>query len=651
MIIGIMLGLLDGLNAVDSTGGPNGFRSVLALMLSMGIWGAIWAVGLPVLLRFLRRPPAAAPEESDRLFPVTQLLALAAICVWLGLAGSLVSGWIQDHLDVHRDTFRVGLAFVVSLLIGLILGRIFGHRLFRTTLRVPLLVLTAVLPIGIWVLEPRSEFAAQIDIPQPHARSASVKPLGGPNVLLIVLDTTRAQNLSAYGYARETTPFLREFAGEGTLYLDAISPAPWTVPAHASLFTGLMPSIHQATTEHRWLSSRFHTVAEILRDNGYLTAGFSCNSWVGPSFNLHQGFQHFFQVYRFPHVLEGDPVARLAWGRAATRLLGPFPPDKGAATTNRLVRRWLDGWQKAATGRPFFVFINYIEPHLPYDPPPGPRSHFANAPPRPALRGLLGDEWFPALFRAIGFHDLGSEDYQQLASLYDAEVAYLDSELRELLGGFRRRGLLDNTLVVIVGDHGENLGEHEGLLDHCFSLHQTLLHVPLIVRYPPLFPRGERYPGLVSTASVFSTIVEAAGAKVPPDSPAGASPLPRSGREPGLAYAMSEYELPIFELSSLATEAPGTDVRPFAVRQRSIQDGRFKLIWRSDSSSALYDLASDPGEENPLVPSGTSDGERLSRQLSAWVAGLRPENLPPPASEASLDPRTRESLRSLGYVQ
>jgi arylsulfatase A-like enzyme len=656
MLGGILLGLFDGLRAIDAPDGPAAPLSslALALFLSSGIWGVIGALGLPALVRLTEGVAAAAPDRSDRLPPTIRLLNFIVVYVWLILAALGLSEWIQGQLAIPSHVARVGLAFVGTCLIAVALTKGIAYFGPRSAGRVALLTAAAVTALAAWFLTSSRDLAARIDFRQVGEQAAAPKHHRGPNVLLVVLDTTRARNLSAYGYGRDTTPFLSEFARESTLYLDAISPAPWTVPAHASLFTGLSPSIHQATTEHRWLSSRFSTVAEILRDNGYLTAGFSCNSWVGPSFNLNQGFQHFFQVYRLPSVAEEDPLRRLFWGRVAshllgTRLVGLSPPDKGAAMTNRFVRRWLDQWQKSSSDRPFFVFINYIEPHLPYNPPPDVRSRFVNAPLRPALRGLVGDDWIEGLFRAIGLHNLEKADYEQLASLYDAELAYLDQELRELLDDLRHRRLLDDTLVLIVGDHGENLGEHGGLLDHCFSVHQTLLHVPLIVRYPPLFPEGERYPGLVSTASVFSTIVEAAGARLPPGSPPCAGPLPRGG-EVGAPYAMSEYGLPIFELSSLATDARGADVRPFAVRQRAIQDGRFKLVVRSDGESSLYDLASDPGEENPVDPASTPEGERLRRQLDAWVAALRPETLPPPASEAALDSQTRESLRSLGYI-
>jgi arylsulfatase A-like enzyme len=474
-----------------------------------------------------------------------------------------------------------------------------------------------------------------------------------PNLLLVVLDTVRADRLTPYDYARDTSPCLTRLASEGMLFEQAISAAPWTLPSHSSIFTGQFPSVHRATREHLFLNESIPTLAERVRERGYDTVGFSANVFVGPIFGLQRGFEDFALVSSVA-VAPDDPFRRHPVFAALLSWLGdPEPlPDKGAGLENRLARRWLDGHMRTAPQRPFFMFVNYLEAHLPYAPAAGPRARFAPGPVRPLVAPLVSWSFSEfAAFKLIALpNTVHDEDYRQISDYYDASVASDDARLNELIQDFERRGLLDNTVVIVTSDHGENLGEHRGLLDHAFSVHQTLLHVPLIVRHPASFPKGVRYRGVVSTVSIFPTLLEEAGATPAAGWHPAVPPLPRTLATPPPPFAVSEYSFPISEMSALTYAVPGADVQQFNVRQRAIQDGRHKLVVRSDGGESVFDLAQDPGEHTPLSESDPA-AVPLRAALGAWIASLPRHVEQPAADHLGANPETLRSLRALGYVR
>lgn len=501
----------------------------------------------------------------------------------------------------------------------------------------------------------RDAIVQQLQTTVPPSQSLAQ---GRPNILLLVLDTVRADHLSLYGYRRDTTPYLQQLAAKGLVYEQAISPAPWTVPSHASLFTGMPPSIHRADNAHRWLEDRWTTLAEALREAGYRTVALSSNSWVGPTFNLHQGFETLYEVYRLPSMEAEDPLQRLMMGGPLVRLLGPpKPSDKGGQLLTTLAETWLEQAQAAQSRstQPYFMFVNLVEPHLPYDAPEPYRSRYLEKPLSSVLQGMFSSSWMQT-FRLVGMQGaLDAQELPQLEALYDGGLAYTDALVKQLLEGLEAQGGLKNTLVVITSDHGENLGEHDGLLDHVFSVHQSVLHVPLVMVHPA-FEAGKRYPGLVSTVSLFPTLLEMAGVSLP-SAPVPYPPsLPRDLAGPPQAYVVSEYDLPLYELSLLSTEVPGFDVAPLSRSLTAIQDGQHKWVEAEPGGGQLYDLRSDPLEKVPQ-PSEQPAGQQLSAQLERWRQDFRPAQ-PAAAPDATsqqapvpLDDDTRASLRALGYIQ
>ena len=401
-----------------------------------------------------------------------------------------------------------------------------------------------------------------------------------PDVLVIVLDAVRADHLSAYGYGRLTTPVIDRLAADGVLYRRAISAGTWTVPGHASLLTGRLPSSHgsyRAAGEMNAataLDSSVATVAERLAAAGYDTAAFLANhAYLDPAFGLSRGFR----------VYETDNL---------------YP----AATLIRRVTAWLDHEAR----RPAFLFLNVLDAHEPYAAPPpydrlfpGRLDHVGNV-----NREYLRTGQLPA-----------PEVLAHCVSQYDGELRYMDDQLGRLLAEFQRLGRLDSALVVLTADHGELFGEH-GVLGHGTLPWDALVHVPLIVKYPHASRRGiEERP--VSLVDVAPTILRVLG--LPPLPDAQGAPLwERSG--------------PV-----IAEELGPTEDGARAVYDDS---GHVLFARGGGEQPALYDLGSDPGEERPLPVDGT--GVQLETELRGLLADMpRAPRGPVPTRTPKLQERLR----------
>ncbi len=657
-LLGGCLGLGDGLRSVAYAEATPGEGSVALLVATLlPIWGI--GVGLPLFVALFT--PRAG--RGAHLGPGAWRRGLRAVG-WVSTAAvpaSLVGLLVLYLVMALRPAASHNLQGLVALAVVVVLaGAVRRSPRAASGLLRPVVIVPAalVLLLAFLGLAPRGRLEAPRYLDSGNAQPAAAAswPERPPNILLVMLDTTRADRLSVYGYGEPTTPFLEKLAREATLYERAIAPAPWTLPSAASLFTGQLPYTHQAHEEHRLLRDEFVTLAELLAAHGYRTAGFSSNIVVGETYNLHQGFQQFYEVSRKsarkppPSALQRLLVMRAArrWRRAPAA----SGRDKGAAECNALVGRWLDSWERSADRAPFFVFVNYLEAHLPYVPPQPHRANFFWGRVREQIRPLVSDGFTNgAVYRLIGYRDLMEpEDYRQLSDLYDAALAYQDAQLRRLVGELAQRGILDDTVVVVVGDHGENLGEHGGLLGHALSVHQTLLHVPLLVRYPAAFKAGLRHPGLVAATGLFPTLLELAGASPDAAWPPAVAPLPRRAAAEH-EVVVSEYAVPVFELYELANEARGVDVGPWLVRKKAIQSRDWKLVRPSAGEAALFHLAEDPGETTRLDPLAHPAGEALGRRLDEILAALPRPTLGPFDAREALEEETREALRALGYLQ
>jgi arylsulfatase A-like enzyme len=450
-------------------------------------------------------------------------------------------------------------------------------------------------------------------------------PAARPNILLVVIDTARADRFPFDGYERPTAPALTALAGEGAIYTQAFSPAPWTVPAHASLFTGQYPSLHHTDCGSLRLPDAAVTLAEILRDAGYRTVGYTGNPWVSTTYNFDQGFDTFVETWRnVPRVSE----------------------DTGAAQTNEQVLRFLR-WRRdspEASRQPFFLFINYFEPHLPYHPPEPERSRLLRPGADPAAVQRLSRLGHPEEMRFIlGVSDLTPRDLAILNDLYDGEIAYVDRRVGEVLALLREQGILDRTVVAIAGDHGENIGDHH-MMDHKMSVHDTLLHVPLLLRYPPRVKGGQRIDAPVQLHDLQPTLLALAGVVQPAGATVEAVPLPGTGidgprRQAGDPIVGEFVGPPVDFLKVMQDLFPKSDLSRFNRTLIALRSGDYKITWGSDGRHALFNIGEDPGETRDLAALEPDRLREMAGRVREWLARPARRSLPAPPRQAAGAPQ------------
>ena len=438
-------------------------------------------------------------------------------------------------------------------------------------------------------------------------------------------DTVRADHVSADGYSRPTTPAIDALGRDGAVYLNAYTPSPWTLPAHASLFTGLYPSSHGADSGHLRLDASLPLLARRLHDAGYRTLAYVENPWVGKDYGFQEGFDTFDEIWRGVRGTEDD---------------------MGAERVSRAVARWL-AWRddnSDARRPPFFIFINYFEAHLPYNPPEPERSKFLratggeSAAQREARVERLRRFKHPEEVKQIlGVGSLQPADFSILSDLYDGELAYVDRHVGEVAGLLRQRGLLDRTVLVVTSDHGEMLGEH-GLMDHKLNLYQPVLRIPMVLRYPPAVVPGLRIESPVMLQDLYPTLLSLAGVDQTPAPPVegavgGPAWPPESRVLPGITGLrpgpirgatvddplIADYAHPGEFLDAMKEVAQGADLTRWSRALEAMQAGGQKLIWSSDGRHELYDLTSDPMESTNLGPAD-SDALHLTAHIESWLS-------------------------------
>jgi len=577
-----------------------------------------------------------------------------ALLVWLaagglvGLAAGAINALAVDE-DLWLGLYRLATERVLATVAvhtaagaaGFLLAGGFA-RFGRSLARGQTKPLTAALSLagrGAGLLAIACVFAWTLRAGIPDARIpdllARTRPARGPNLLLVVLDTVRADRLSSYGYARPTTPELDAFARDATRYSSFWSTAPWTLPGHASLFTGAYPMRHGATQEHPSLARRFATLAEVLRDAGFASFAASGNPLVGPHTGLDQGFATLVETWR---IDGGEAIPGATFHpvtRAFARFLAAQPRE-----------------------RPFFAFLNYMDAHFPHTPPPELRQRFARRPIDAQEADRIGRRsWFDHYLDG----PFPADEMELRSDLYDAELAQLSREIGRLLDVLRRDGRYDTTVIAITSDHGEQFGEH-GLVEHAFSLYEPVLRVPLLLRAPGGARRGDVVEALGQLVDLPQTLLALCGVESAPLAAQGVNLLDPSARR---EEVIAEYYFPNATLGWVgfdkATRA-GPRIAPYLRRLRSIhRDGR-KLVWSSDGRRELYDLRADPGERRDLLAAG-DPGAAAARDLEARLdAALErfaePWATAPPQPDrqldslaARLDPETAERLRRLGYLQ
>lgn len=408
-------------------------------------------------------------------------------------------------------------------------------------------------------------------------------PADAPNVLLLILDTVRASSLSLYGAARPTTPSIARLAAEGVTFDWAFATAPWTLPSHASIFTGRYAS-QQSGDWTAPLGDDMPTVAEVFSRHGWATGGFTANLIATPrGFGLERGFAHYEDHPRtvgqfvLSTSLGQAESLRLAWERqveqrwsgGALRALARFDfqprysyPDNAAKPAERVVADFLR-WQSALGPRPFFAFVNLFDAHGPYASPPAYDTLFGG-----------GD-------RAV--------------DRYHRAIRYVDDRLGILFDSLRARRVLDRTIIIVTADHGEQFGEH-GLAWHSNSLYAQLLHVPLVLRFPVRVPAGRRIGAPASLRDLAATMVDLAGL---PDSGGLRGHSLASAWDGAGSAAPVSRSLALSELSrgvnadSTAPHARGS--------MRALTDDSLNYIRNGNGTFEIYAYRRDPAQEHDLA--------------------------------------------------
>lgn len=515
-----------------------------------------------------------------------------------------------------------------------------------------LLLLLVLLAVGyaVWPVSkrPRARFA-------PDERP--------PNVLVIVWDTARADRMGLYGHDRANTPNLERFAKQAQVFENAIAPATWTLPSHASLFTGLPVSTHGANARWRWLDHHHVTLAEHLRANGYATYAFSANPYLSGLSNLLQGFDVRRYAWEDKKRAASYARAKLIERDRSTEISPAFASGPDVAWDNspfkeaaELGNDDLTAWllQRKHKERPWFAFLNLMEAHSPRIPRLSTRERFMDA--ATLEKGLQTDvSLWREVSAILGKHTYEQDELDAMRAVYDATLYELDEAFGVMMQRLEERGALDRTIVVLTSDHGESLGEH-GLFEHRYGVYQTLVHVPLVIRYPKGLTPG-RIQTPVSTADIAPTIYDLLGLE-PPELPPGVKLGPSLAR-PNRPQVVTQLTDPYTsKLGPFRKAYPDVDFTRFLRTFDAIYDQSTKLIRASDGDHELYDLAADPGELQNLYRTHP-DAARLLGGVESWLERVpqADPSLRIPADERkgrgekSEDAAMSSMLEALGYLE
>lgn len=449
--------------------------------------------------------------------------------------------------------------------------------------------------------------------------------MGSPDILFLVLDSVRADRVSAYGHNRRTTPVLDRFCEQATRFEHAFVPAPWTLPSHTSMFTGLAPSEHGVHTwfkdQPKRIPSELTTIAEALSDRGYLTAGFSNNPWVGSLTGLDRGFDEFVE-WDLEISSTADPSMHGVRGRTYSALhsvLGtanrqPLFLLKRRFFTSRLIDR-ATTWLKQNHGPPTFTFLNLMEAHSPYFPRRSDFSRLGLKTPGPIEPRVLNTK---LLAYTLGRRDLSKEECDRVLEYYDASLRYQDRKVATLLETLKETDQFDGTLIVICSDHGKTLGEYDREASVPHYLQWVNTNVPLLVK-APYQGQAKRVSAPVELSRIHELLHTG-----------GTSPVATLS---GDGYAMVEEHVP-------HTGRTATD----PVTWRGLMDGEYRLLRREDGVEFLI-------HEGEQLDGEQSLKEWLSAALDSRIESLQSMDSQQATAGTELGASVERQLGDLGYLE
>ncbi len=415
-------------------------------------------------------------------------------------------------------------------------------------------------------------------------------------VVLISIDTLRRDHLSLYGYPRRTTPGLDGLAGEAVVYEDAVSTSSWTLPAHASLLTSTVPSVHGATSSKVALSPSYPGLPRLLRDTGYFTQAITTHLYLSKEYGFGEGFDR----HRY------------------------LPETRAEEVTNQAVH-----FLEARGDSDFFLFLHYYDPHWHYDPPAPYDRAFD-----PKYEGEARGVWWD--FKEHDASSIDPRDLHHIQALYDGEILYTDREVERLFQEMKRLGVFENALVVVTSDHGEEFLDH-GEWEHQKTLYEEQLRIPLLVKLPGSAMGSRRVKGQVSLVDVAPTVLDVLGVEAPETFEG------RSLLEAARSGEATESEI------WAETEHTIDGSRKLAARRGAAGEKAIFTLKESGLEIELFALGDDPNEKERL---GLSDGgSALRRRLAAYLAGAELRRGGRTRPPVELGPEDLERLRALGYVR
>ena len=634
----ILNGLLSGLGfglAVGIVHLAQGIALIMIMKMPPMTWFAAKTILMeaPFAVVFgLLLSPLFLHKRGALLHPLAMTVVWIGLERWVAVDPTKVPMWLAPSL--------LGLAFYAA-----------GAGLARKRLWV-VATLCAVVPVillSVPVIKHKATGGYEMT-PDP---ANATPPAGAPDVVFVVMDTVRAQNVSAYGYERETTPNFDALADEGVLFEQATAPSTWSLPSHASLFTGTLPSTHNAHGETRYLDDTLPTIAEVMGQAGWETRCFTANTFISPSFGLTRGFAWSDQAW-----ITGAGGRGFSFIYRLVDTLGlSTAEDKGSGQVVDNIHNWMD--DRPVDAPPAFVFVNFLEAHWPFHQLPEEYRDAYTDQPLSELR-TVGQISFGVQFG----RQLSDEEFQRvrqpIVDMYDGGVLYTDALLGGVLDAWRQRGTLDQTVFVVLGDHGELVGEH-GAFGHVSPMYEEDLRVPMAIRYPAMIPPGARVKEPISTLGTFGTILDLVTVP-PPDTLQVGSLIPAlTGKPAGIPVIAERFEEELLSARFKPGTANGEGplLSPWG-RYRTYRAGDLKLsvhYEHGEFSTNLYDLEKDPGElkDRANISAAMVVRQDLEKELAAWEAHLGLPALdaevgavrgaPPEVSAAAL-----EQLKALGYI-
>jgi arylsulfatase A-like enzyme len=494
----------------------------------------------------------------------------------------------------------------------------------------------------------------------------SAMPGSKPNILFLVFDTARAKTVLPE-LKTGLMPATTDLAQDGTIFTKAMSTAPWTLPSHSSMFTGMYTSDHSTHAGSQIFEPDVSPLPEQLKNCGYKTAAISGNIWISPEFGFDRGFNQFSMKYdrlwggadlseissednlkgrtkTLLQTLDGPnsvtkTILNLLWAKIMS---GRY--DDGARQTTTRTINWIKNQTESES--PFFYFINYLEPHLEYNPPDGFADEFVpDDSTDKEVESVNQDPWE----YIAGSTDMSNSDFEVLEGLYKGELKYLDSQISRLVSSLKQQGMYNDTAIIVVGDHGENIGDY-GLMDHQYSLYETLLHVPLILKWPDSYDSVEEHNGLVELRDLFPTILELVGTTSGNNTKCSSNSLvPQQGTIQSRDFTIGEYLVPQPSMDSLQEQVSSfdPDAKKFDRALRSIRTDQWKLIESEYGDVELYDLTESSEEVEEVSEEYPQVVTNLRQQLTVERGQLNRGA----TKNVEMSNSSKERLEELGYLQ